>query len=277
MKDLRWRTNWYRKIAQAYTLQEGKSWYDDAAVAYDRTRPHYLQQQRDRIIELTNLPKNAAILELGCGPGIATTEFAQLGYQMVCLEPSAEACKLAQQNCQLYPDVTIVNTTFEEWELDTQKFNAVLAATSLHWISPEIRYEKTAKALKDNGWLILLWNTAPQPGYEVYQLLEPIYQTYAPTIVYESLETYQENLNKMGEEVVNSGNFKNLVSQQLTVEVTYSIGNYLTLLSTLSPYIALEPQQRNSLFIGLKAVLEQNFASSLPLSYLSVWQIVQKI
>ncbi len=277
MKDLRWRTNWYREIAKAYTSQERKSWYDDAAVAYDRTRPRYPQQQRDRIIELTNLPANAVILELGCGPGIATTEFAQLGYSMICIEPSAEACKLARQNCQLYPDVTIVNTTFEEWELDTKKFDAVLAATSLHWIALEIRYEKTAKALKDNGWLILLWNTPPQPGYEVYQLLEPIYQTYAPAISYESLESYQENLNKMGEEVINYGYFKNLVSQQLTVEVTYNIDDYLALLSTLSPYIALEPQQRNSLFTGLKTVLEQNFESSLQLSHLSVFQIAQKI
>ena len=273
MKDLRWQTDWYN----AHTLKEKKSWYDDAAVAYDRTRPRYPQQQRDRIIELTNLPANTAILELGCGPGIATVDFARLGYSMVCIEPSAEACRLARQNCQPYPNVEITNATFEEWELNERKFDAVLAATSFHWIAPEIRYKKTAQALKDNGWLILLWNTPPQPKYETYQLLESIYQTYAPNIVYESLENYQENLNKMGTEAIDSGYFKNLVSQQLTVELTYTINDYLTLLSTLSPYIALDSKQRNHLFTDLQTLLESNFQSNLQLTHLSVLQIAQKI
>ncbi len=191
MKDLKWQTDWYK----AHTLESKKSWYDDAAVAYDRTRPRYPQTQRDRIIELTNLPPNATVLELGCGPGIATVDFASLGYSMVCLEPSKEAYKLAQKNCQSYSNVQIINTTFEEWELTNQKFDAVLAATSFHWITPKIRHIKTAKSLKDNGWLILLWNTPPQLEYEAYQLLEPIYQKYAPNILYETIENYQENLN----------------------------------------------------------------------------------
>ena len=272
MKDLKWQTDWY----QAHTLEDKKSWYDHAAINYDRARPHYPQQHRDRIIELTNLPKNAAILELGCGPGIATVDFARLGYSMVCLEPSAAACKLARKNCLSYPDVKIINSTFEEWELDNQKFDAVLAATSLHWIAPEIRYQKTARALKDNGWLILLWNTPPQLEYAAYQLLKPVYQNYAPDIVYESLENYQKNLNQMGKDVINSGYFKNLVSQQLTIEVSYSIDDYLALLSTLSPYIALESQARNDLFIGIKSLLEQNFESELQLSHVSVVQVTQK-
>jgi hypothetical protein len=35
-----------------------------------------------------------------------------------------------------------LNTTFEEWELELERFNAVLAATSFHWVSPEVRYAK---------------------------------------------------------------------------------------------------------------------------------------
>ena len=78
---------------------------------------------------------------------------------MVGLEPSQDACQLAQLNCAAYPQVKVINTTFEEWELGSNKFNAVLAATSFHWITPEIRYQKSAEALQDNGYLILLWNT----------------------------------------------------------------------------------------------------------------------
>ena len=272
MKNLKWQIDWY----QAHSLEDKKNWYDDAAIDYDRTRPRYPQQHCDRLVELTHLPANATILELGCGPGIATVEFAQLGYSMVCLEPSIEACKLARKNCQSYQNVQIINSTFEEWQLENQKFDAVLAATSLHWIAPEIRYQKTARALRDDGWLILLWNTPPQLKYEAYQLLEPLYQKYAPDIIYESLENYQKNLDRMGEDVIDSSYFKNLITQSLTIEVTYSIKDYLALLSTLSPYIALELQAKNDLFTNMELLLEQNFKSDLQLSHLSVLQLTQK-
>ncbi|MGF1540815.1 MAG: hypothetical protein ACFCU5_10260 [Pleurocapsa sp.] len=108
-------------------------------------------------------------------------------------------------------------------------------------------------------------------------MLEPIYQKYAPNIVYETLENYQENLDVIAREAMNSGYFKNLLSQSLIIEVTYTIDDYLMLLSTLSPYIALATQKRNSLFNNLKERLEDNFTSRLQLSHLSMWHIAQKL
>lgn len=197
---------------------------------------------------------------------------------MICLEPSYEASQLARQNCSQYPDVEIINTTFEEWELEPEKFDAVLAATALHWVSPEIRYSKAAAALKDNGSLILLWNTPPQPSYEVYRLLHEVYQIQAPSLArYEDIETHEQNLSGFAQNVLDSSKFKNLVSEQAICEVTYCIDDYLALLSTLSPYIKLDPQTQNSLFEGLGEVLAKNCGTSIQLSYLSVLQVAQKV
>lgn len=261
-------------------LQQRKNWYSQVADAYNRVRPRYPTQLIDRTVELAKLPADAIILEVGCGPGTATTAFAQLGFSMVCLEPSQEAFQLARQNCAPYPDVEIRNTTFEEWELETERFNAVLAATSFHWVSPEIGYSKAAAALKDNGSLILLWNTALEPNDEVYQVLNEVYQTQVPSLAQfheEQRGSQEEHLRRFGQMVIDSGQFKNLVSEQLMCEVTYSIDDYLALLSTYSPYIALDPQNRNSLFEGLKEVLEMNCGRSIQTSYLSAFHIAQKI
>lgn len=59
-------------------------------------------------------------------------------------------------------------------------------------------------------------------------------------------------------------------------ELTYSIDDYLGLLSTLSPYIALETQQRKALFASLKAALEKH-CGNLQLSHLSAFHLVQKV
>ncbi len=275
MKDPKQKTGFG---ADAYTLEQRKTWYSNVADAYNRVRPRYPQQLVGRAVELAQLPAGAAMLELGCGPGTATVAFAQQGFSMVCLEPSPAACQLARQNCAQYSNVEIVNTTFEEWELEAEKFPAVLAANAIHWISPEIRYLKAAAALQDNGSLVLLWNTPPQPSDEISQVLGQVYQTYAPSLAQpEDRRTHEENIRGNGQSVIESGQFKDLVSDQLVYEVSYSIDDYLALLSTLSPYIALNPQQRNSLFAGLREVLARNYGRNIQLSYLSAFQVAQKI
>ena len=71
--------------------------------------------------------------------------------------------------------------------------------------------------------------------------------------------------------------FKDLVAEEFVCDLTYSVDDYLALLSTLSPYIRLQPEQRGSLFVGLKKVLQNNCGDRLSLSYLSIFQIAQKI
>ncbi|MEM8779911.1 MAG: class I SAM-dependent methyltransferase, partial [Cyanobacteria bacterium P01_G01_bin.49] len=184
------------KTCYGKDLEQRSSWYSPAAQAYNKVRPHYPQNLIDRVVKLANITANTRILEVGCGPGIATVSFAQLGCSILCLEPNADFCKLAQENCQSYPNVTIQNTSFEEWELKDQKFDIVLAATSFHWIPPEIGYPKAADSLKDKGYLILLWNKELQPDYEVYQQLLVSYQKYAPFLSRYEDQTIQREILK---------------------------------------------------------------------------------
>jgi SAM-dependent methyltransferase len=269
--------SWYTNV-NTYTVEQRRSWYSEVADAYNRARPRYPMQLVSRIVELAELDQDAIILEVGCGPGTATTSFAQLGFSMICVEPSLAACELARQNCAQYPKVEFKNTTFEEWELEPGKFNAVLSATAFHWIPAEIGYPKASDALKDNGFLILMLNMQIQPAYEVYQVLHQVYQIHAPSLgQYETRETQEKNFRSFGNFAIDSGRFQNLVSEELLCEVSYSVDDYLTLLSTYSPYIALEPQKRDCLFAGLREALEKKCGESIEVSYLSGFHIARKI
>lgn len=268
---------WCNEITADYTLEQRKNWYSNVAHVYHQARPRYPKTLIHRAVELAQLPAQASILEIGCGPGIATVEFAELGFSMVCLEPSLAACKLAQRNCSAYPNVEIINTTFEEWQLEPRRFNAILAATSMHWVSPEIRVQKSAEALQDNGSIIMLWNTPPHPNDEICHQLDEVYQTQAPSIPefagYGAIEIAQANLKEIEQDFINSGLFQNFLSEQLVCHTTHSIDEYLTLLSTTSPYIKLESRQRASLFSGLRDVLERICTGRLKTSYLSALQV----
>lgn len=253
-------------------LEQRRNWYSPVADVYYNARPAYSKELIDRSVVLAQLSSEASILEVGCGPGNATVAFAQFGFSMTCLEPNPDFCRLAQRNCTLYPNVTVRNTSFEEWELDA-KFDAVLAANAFHWIPPEIRYRKAAAALHDNGFLILLWNLTPEPKYEVYQAIEDVYQAYAPAFVrYEGAEVQAEILRGFEQEVLDSGFFKELVVEQVACEATYSIDDYLKLLRTLRK---LEPQAKELLFAGLREKLEK-FGDSVQLSFLSAVHVARK-
>jgi trans-aconitate methyltransferase len=210
---------------------------------------------------------------VGCGPGNATVAFAQFDFSMTCLEPNQDFCHLAQRNCASHPKVEICNTSFEEWAMSANQFNAVLAANAFHWISQEIRYSKAAEALEDNGFLILLWNMTPELPYEVYRAIEEVYQTHAPWLVrYEGAQIQAEILKGFAQDVLDSGFFRVLVTEQIACEVTYSIDNYLNLLRTFRN-IGQQPQEL--LFEELRKKFEQ-FGDSVQLSFLSAVHVARK-
>ena len=269
------RQGWDTEVS---SLVNKSTWYDSVAEAYDRTRPRYPAEILARMQQIAQLQPGKSVLEIGAGPGIASIELAKLGAETICLEPSPSACEIARRKCEAYSNVKVVNQTFETSNFVDERFDVVVATTSFHWLTPETRYIKTAAVLKENGLLILLWNTPPQPNYEVHHGLEETYQQYAPELAkYQGHQNHQENLLKIAEEVIKSGYFKDLISEQLVVKVVYPIGDYLTLLSTLSPYIRLDPRQRELLFSELHRILQLKFGDSLELSYLSLMQIARKV
>ena len=259
------------------TLEQRKNWYSPAAEAYNRARPRYPRGIIEQVIDIALLSNHSKILEVGCGPGTATKSFAMLECPMLCLEPNPEFYRLAVQNCQEHPQIEIQNTSFEEWSLQAEQFDAILAASSFHWIPVEVGYPKAAQALKSNGSLILLWNKELQPSETVYKQFSKIYQAHAPELDrYEDEATQLKILDNLAQFTLDSGHFDNMVTGHVEVTVTHTAEQYLTLLRTYSPHLKLEPQRQEALFKGLRDYIEKHLGDCLELSHLSVFHVVRK-
>jgi SAM-dependent methyltransferase len=255
-----------------------KAWYSPVAEAYQATRPSYPSALVGRAISAAKLSSSSRILELGCGPGTATVSFAALGCAMVCLEPNSDFCAMARQNCKACPSVQVINQAFEEWDLEPEAFDAVLAASSIHWIPAEIAYTKASRALKPDGHLILLWNKEPQPLAAIQAALAEVYQRHAPALGHtENRATQERILSGLGQTVLDSGRFHNLVAATLECSLTTTHEQYIDLLSTYSPYHTLDHRVRSALFSELKQCLVQQGFAELQLSYLSAVHIAQKL
>ncbi len=259
-------------------LGQRKRWYSPAAEAYHSTRPRYPAELVTGAVKAAQLSQSSRLLELGCGPGTATVSFAELGCQMVCLEPNPDFHGMATANCSSYPSVDVINKSFEEWDGEPESFDAVLAASSMHWIPAEIGYAKASSALKKDGHLILLWNKELQPSPSMQDALSDVYGREAPSLGrYEDRETQQGILDGLGQMVLDSGRFCNLVTATVETSLTYTVDQYLSLLSTYSSYLQLDHRTRKALFAGLSQCIFRNGGGQIGLSYLSAYHIAQKM
>ena len=258
-------------------LRERQHWYSPAAAIYARVRPGYPAAWIERLGAIAGFSASSRLLELGCGPALATLPFARLGCQLTALEPNPDFFALAEQACAAYPQVRVQNFAFETWPLEPQRFDGVLAATSWHWIPAAVSYPKAAAALKPRGRLLLLWNKQLQPAAPLYQALQPAYDRYAPHLFrYESPAAQVEVIQDLGQVVLNSGYFDGLQTGHEWRDVTYSVEDYLALLTTYSPYLVLEPGVRTALLAELRLILQAQAGDRLDLTYLAAYHLGTK-
>ena len=95
------------------------------------------------------LPKNAAILDFGCGSGRDTKYFISRGYQVDAVDGSIELCRLASE----YTGIEVKNMFFNELA-QVEKYDGIWACSSiLHLPLNELAevMRKMAAALKGNG------------------------------------------------------------------------------------------------------------------------------
>ena len=147
----------------------------------------------------------------------------------------------------------------------------------MHWIPAEIGYPKASNSLKEDGYLILLWNKELQPCKTIQDAVSDVYQLHAPSLGrYEDRTTQENILAGLGQMMLDSGRFRNLVTATIETSLTYTSDQYISLLSTYSLYLQLDHRTRNDLFAGLRQCILEKGAGEILLSYLSTYHIAQK-
>ena len=124
---------------------------------YDKYRPGYPQDIVDAIINKASLARGSKLLEIGAGSGKATAQFADYGFEILCVEPGPE---LADKGRERFKDKNIkfVVSRFEDCSALRNDYDAIISAQAFHWLPQPEGYEKCAAALKDGGYLAPFWN-----------------------------------------------------------------------------------------------------------------------
>lgn len=122
-----------------------------AAEAYLRGRPGYPRALVDSMI-----PRGAKrVLDLGAGTGKLTTLLADMGLEVVAVEPDAA---LREQLAVLAPTAAVRAGSAENIPLDDASVDAVIVAQAWHWFDADTATREIARVLVPGGTLSLVWN-----------------------------------------------------------------------------------------------------------------------
>lgn len=234
--------------------------FGEVAATYDRVRPGYPDALVDAVFAYGALAEGDRALEIGAGTGRATALFAARGLRVTALEPSAEMAAVAQAQLAAYPDVTVVETLFED-HVPAGDATLVFAAQALHWVPPEVRYQRIHAALAPGGCLAAFWNVpmayrpaALRPALDdVYERLAPDVPTRGPGSGWTTVAADQKvTFGEMG----SSGLFGAFEAATFDHDRPFTTGDFVALLETQSDHRLLAPEVREPLLAAIAGVID---------------------
>lgn len=239
---------------------ERKNTFNEIASEYDKYRPRYPEQLFTDILELTDIKQSGSILEIGCGTGQATKGFVDLGFDNVtCIELGQNLVELTRDKFKNKPNVNIINSPFETWQSEKNKFDLAISGTAFHFIQPqEVGYRKVYELLNDEGSIAFFWTVHIPYFDDVSNRIRESYNRYAPQLDDSKKPTIEQIIDDRSVLTIKGGLFKELEIKQYICNHTYTADEYISLLNTNSRHRLLPDNVRFELFGEIKEAIEED-------------------
>ena len=236
--------------------------FGQIAALYDRIRPGYPDALIDAVMDYGRLDPLATVLDVGAGSGQATVQFAERGLSVIALDPSVEMVQIARAKCAAAGlEAVAVVGEFETYDLGEDRFGLICAATSWHWLDPEVCYAVAARSIAPGGTLAVLstwplWRRTPlRPALDAVYL-----HSGAPLAEMGPMCLAEPDPGALAAEWMREtaacGAFGDQRGKLASWSVTYTAQDYVDLLATYGDHIGLEDAVRSRLFEGVAHVIE---------------------
>lgn len=261
--------------------------FDDAASSYDRFRPRYPSELFDDVAAVVGLDANSRILEVGCGPGVATEEMMARGWSVLAVDPGAQLAAVAREK---FGDerFAVEVATFDDWESRGRHFDVLISAAAYHWVAPEVRWVKAADVLDEGGYVALAGNKWIAEGsfHDFSQATRALRVAHGMdderetpslddlnAIVHDTgydVGALWEALSPQGSDVIAGGLFEVPDVRFYEWTTTYSTVEAIGLLATFSRFLVMDPTRRSSLFARFADIIDGDYGGHLTRHYVTV-------
>ncbi|HEY8547561.1 MAG TPA: class I SAM-dependent methyltransferase [Acidimicrobiales bacterium] len=131
---------------------------------YDRTRPRYPDELVQAVIAHS---PGRVVLDVGCGTGVVARQFQAAGCQVLGVDVDERMADYARRT-----GVAVEVSSFEQWDPDGRRCDAVVAGQTWHWVDPIAGAAKAAEVLRPGGRLAVFWNVFLPPPHVARALTE---------------------------------------------------------------------------------------------------------
>jgi SAM-dependent methyltransferase len=251
--------------------------FDKSAAIYQSARPDYPVELINDLITDSHLTPQSAILEIGPGSGKATVPLAERGFMITAIELGPDLADRARANLAGFPDVTVVNSSFEDWQpTGGQLYELIYAATSWHWLD-DSKWERAAALLRPGGRLATFGAThAFPPDFDPF--FTEIQATYdeIEQSVHDWPPAPPDQLGDPTPEYERSGHFLVESVRRYVWALQYDADSYIELLRTFSGHIAMASADRERLFRRIRELLSERSDGLLTRHWISTLVIAGK-
>jgi len=232
--------------------------FDGVAKLYNNARPLYPEELFDDVIAFAGISDTDKLLEIGCGTGQATQGFARRGLSILALDPGEELIAVARKGLKEFARVRFVQTTFEAWPGEVGAFKLIAAAQSFHWVSPELRFAKTAAQLAPDGTLAVFGNVPMPPEPPFAEKFADIHARHAPQLSGPPAEAWYLPDGPFAELLRQSEYFEAPAQHCYRWSRKHTAQSYTALLRTLSGYRLLPPKELAALLSAIADAINAN-------------------
>jgi SAM-dependent methyltransferase len=175
----------------------------------------------------------------------------------------------------------VLVSSFETATLPTASFDMVAAATSFHWVDPEVGFTKAARSLRPGGWLALWWNVFGDPDRPdpFERAVGRILDQHAPALRYDAFAAgapYALDVDARIAEIDGADAFGPVEHHLISWEGHHDALGIRRLFATYSPWLALPEAQRNATLDALEQVARDDFGDAVTRPYLTPLYLAQR-
>jgi len=232
--------------------------FDKFAKVYDDVRPRYPDSIYNDINNFCKLSNKTNVLEIGTGSGNATEGFVKTGASITTVEPGENLINVAKENLSQYSNIQFICDTFENCEFDQKSFDVIISATTFHWLEKANKYSDCCRYLKDDGYLVLFWNSFCRENSDIMRAIDDVYIRNIPE-VYEKKEDINtsvlDKVIKRECELIENDHFYITSLKRYKTEYKYNADSYVALLNTYPKIINLCVEKREKFFEEIKQTI----------------------
>ncbi len=218
---------------------------------YDKYRPNYPDEIIKTIIDKANLCSGSKLLEIGCGSGKATEQFAHRDFEILAIDPGEDLISRAKSRFN-DGNINFVNSRFENYNFPNHYFDAIISAQAFHWLQRPKCYDLCADALNSKAWLMPFWNIElvgeTELDFELYKIIER-YDAYTSTM---KKRDYENRVESISNEIEQSGKFSKPKVIQVYWDKTYTAEEYLGFCMTGQFFVQNSDKDKRSCYDDLK-------------------------